>query len=89
MEISTQYALSFSNRQFSKSERAELLSNFLGMAFQLRDRKTKELRDATGHDIAIILGHVPTGTFGHFIRVVLRHGVIRDCSGFLLKPKRI
>jgi hypothetical protein len=72
MEIAEQYALKFKQPALFKSERAEIPSNFLGHGIMLKDRKTKELRDATGHDIAILFGHVPTGDL---------HAFFKQCEG--------
>ncbi|MDB6059045.1 MAG: hypothetical protein JWO95_2889 [Verrucomicrobiales bacterium] len=71
-----------------KSERAELLSNFLGNGIKLRDRKTKELHDATGHDVAILLGHVPTGDLRAFQKQCTEARSYSRWFWFRLKPKK-
>lgn len=89
MEIASSYLEKFKQPQLFKSERAELLSNFLGHGIKLRDRKTKELRDATGHDIAILLGHVPTGDLWAFHKKSTEARSYSRWFWFMLKPKKV
>jgi len=89
MEIAQQYLLKFDKPSSFKSERAELLSNFLGHGIKLRDRKTKELRDATGHDIAILLGHVPTGDLWAFHKKCTEMRSYSKYFWWAIKPKRV
>jgi hypothetical protein len=51
-----------------RSERDELIQNFLGHGIKLRDPKTKELRPATAAELAIILRHCPTKDLYPFFR---------------------
>jgi len=60
MEIASSYLEKFQQPALFRSERDELIANFLGHGLQLRDRKTKELRPATDRDLAFILRHIPT-----------------------------
>jgi len=87
MEIAPTYQLKFQQPTKPRSERAELLSNFLGNGIKLRDRKTKELRDATGHDIAILLGHVPTDDLWAFHKKCTEARSYSRWFWFMLKPK--
>lgn len=89
MEISPHYLdkLFYPQPTTFKSERAELLSKFLG--HDIKIRRAGKLIDASGHDLAIMLGHVPTSDLYPFFRQCEQARSFSRYFWWALKPKKV